>query len=72
MKADHKRNALLRLKTVRGHLDGVIVMVEREDYCPGLMKQIAALQARVGSRWRWWGTASTTRPRSAPPTWASP
>ena len=47
MKAEHKRNALLRLKTVRGHLDGVMAMVEREDYCPDLMKQIAALQASL-------------------------
>jgi DNA-binding FrmR family transcriptional regulator len=47
MKAEHKRNALLRLKTVRGHMDGVIAMVEREDYCPDLMKQIAALQASL-------------------------
>jgi DNA-binding FrmR family transcriptional regulator len=47
MKVEHKRNALLRLKTVRGHMDGVIAMVEREDYCPDLMKQIAALQASL-------------------------
>jgi DNA-binding FrmR family transcriptional regulator len=47
MKPDHKRDALLRLKTVRGHLDGVIAMVEREDYCPDLMKQVAALQASL-------------------------
>lgn len=44
---EHKRDALLRLKTVRGHLDGVIAMVEREDYCPDLMKQVAALQASL-------------------------
>ena len=47
MKPEHKRNALLRLKTVRGHLDGVIAMVEREEYCPDLMKQVAALQASL-------------------------
>ena len=47
MKPDHKRDALLRLKTVRGHLDGVIAMVDREDYCPDLMKQVAALQASL-------------------------
>jgi DNA-binding FrmR family transcriptional regulator len=47
MKPEHKRDALLRLKTVRGHLDGVLAMVEREDYCPDLMKQIAALQASL-------------------------
>jgi DNA-binding FrmR family transcriptional regulator len=47
MKPAHKRDALLRLKTVRGHLDGVIAMVEREEYCPDLMKQVAALQASL-------------------------
>ncbi len=43
----HKRDALLRLKTVRGHLGGVIGMVEAEAYCPDLMKQVAALQASL-------------------------
>lgn len=43
----HKRDALLRLKTVRGHLDGVIGMVEAEVYCPDLMKQVAAIQASL-------------------------
>jgi len=45
--ASHKREALLRLKTVRGHIDGVIGMVEREVYCPEIMKQVAALQASL-------------------------
>ena len=47
MISEHKRDALLRLKTVRGHLDGVIGMVEEEVYCPDLMKQVAALQASL-------------------------
>ncbi|MGH7746624.1 MAG: metal-sensitive transcriptional regulator [Candidatus Dormibacteria bacterium] len=47
MNPDHKRNALLRLKTVRGHLDGLIEMVEAEVYCPELMKQVAAVQASM-------------------------
>ena len=47
MNAGHKRDALLRLKTVRGHLDGVIRMVEAEAYCPELMKQVAAAQASL-------------------------
>jgi DNA-binding FrmR family transcriptional regulator len=45
--ASHKREALLRLKTVRGHIDGVIGMVENEAYCPDVMKQVAALQASL-------------------------
>jgi CsoR family transcriptional regulator, copper-sensing transcriptional repressor len=47
MDPGHKRDALLRLKTVRGHLDGVIRMVEGEAYCPELMKQVAAAQASL-------------------------
>jgi DNA-binding FrmR family transcriptional regulator/copper chaperone CopZ/soluble P-type ATPase len=45
--ANYKHEALLRLKTVRGHIDGVIGMVEDEVYCPDLMKQVAALQASL-------------------------
>ena len=33
-----------RLKTARGHLEGVIRMVERQAYCPDVMKQLAAVQ----------------------------
>ena len=47
MNAAYKRDALLRLKTVRGHLDGVIRLVEAEAYCPDLMKQVAAAQASL-------------------------
>ena len=47
MDAGHKKDALLRLKTVRGHLDGIIRMVEAEAYCPELMKQVAAAQASL-------------------------
>ena len=43
----YKRDALVRLKTVRGHLDAVLGMVEAERYCPELMKQVAALQASL-------------------------
>jgi DNA-binding FrmR family transcriptional regulator len=47
MKAEHKSAALNRLKTVRGHLDAVIGMVEDERYCPEVMKQVAALQGSL-------------------------
>ncbi len=43
----HKRNTMLRLKTVRGHVAGLIDMVDAEVYCPDLMKQVAALQASL-------------------------
>ena len=47
MKPEHKKAALNRLKTVRGHLDGVIGMVEDERYCPDVMKQVSALQGSL-------------------------
>ncbi len=47
MKPEHKQSALNRLKTVRGHLDAVLGMVEEERYCPEVMKQISALQASL-------------------------
>lgn len=43
----HKRAALNRLKTVRGHLDAVISMVDDERYCPEIMKQVSALQSSL-------------------------
>jgi DNA-binding FrmR family transcriptional regulator len=42
-----KREMLNRLKTVRGHLDGIIRMTEEEAYCVDLMKQVSAAQASL-------------------------
>lgn len=42
-----KRDALNRLKTVRGHLDGIIRMVESDAYCVDVMKQVSAAQASL-------------------------
>lgn len=42
-----KRAALNRLKTVRGHLDGVIRMLEADAYCVDVMKQISATQSSL-------------------------
>jgi DNA-binding FrmR family transcriptional regulator len=47
MKTEHKTSALNRLKTVRGHLDAVIRMVDEEQYCPDTMKQVSALQGSL-------------------------
>ena len=47
MKPQHKTSALNRLKTVRGHLNAVIDMVEDEQYCPDIMKQVSALQSSL-------------------------
>ena len=42
-----KRAALNRLKTVRGHLDGIIRMLEADAYCVDVMKQISATQSSL-------------------------
>jgi len=42
-----KREILNRLKTVRGHMDGIIRMVDDEEYCVDLMKQVSAAQASL-------------------------
>ncbi len=47
MKPEHKTSALNRLKTVRGHIDAVISMVDDERYCPDIMKQVSALQGSL-------------------------
>jgi DNA-binding FrmR family transcriptional regulator len=47
MQAIPKKDALNRLKTVRGHLDGIIRMVEEDAYCVDLMKQVSAAQASL-------------------------
>jgi DNA-binding FrmR family transcriptional regulator len=47
LKPEYKKQALNRLKTVRGHLDAVIGMVEDERYCPDVMKQVSAVQGSL-------------------------
>jgi copper ion binding protein len=47
VKTEYKRSALNRLKTVRGHINAVIDMVEDERYCPDVMKQVSALQSSL-------------------------
>lgn len=42
-----KRDALNRLKTVRGHLDGIIRMLEADAYCVDVMKQVSAVQSSL-------------------------
>lgn len=42
-----RRDALNRLKTVRGHLDGIVRMVEQDAYCVDLMKQVSAAQSSL-------------------------
>jgi DNA-binding FrmR family transcriptional regulator len=47
MLPETKTQALNRLKTVRGHLEGVIRMVENDAYCVEIMKQVSALQSSL-------------------------
>jgi len=47
MLPENKQSILNRLKTVRGHLDGIIRMVEDEAYCVDIMKQISAVQSSL-------------------------
>jgi DNA-binding FrmR family transcriptional regulator len=42
-----KHSALNRLKTARGHLDGIIRMLETDAYCVDVMKQISAVQSAL-------------------------
>jgi DNA-binding FrmR family transcriptional regulator len=44
-----QRATVNRLKTARGHLNGVIAMVEGGAYCPDVMKQLSAVQGLVES-----------------------
>lgn len=40
----YQRSVVNRLKTARGHLGGVVAMVEESAYCPDVMKQLSAVQ----------------------------
>lgn len=40
-------NALKRLKTVEGHIRGIERMVENEEYCIDVIRQIQAVQAAL-------------------------
>jgi CsoR family transcriptional regulator, copper-sensing transcriptional repressor len=47
MLPENKQAILNRLKTVRGHLDGIVRMVDDEVYCVDIMKQISAVQSSL-------------------------
>ncbi|HET6846746.1 MAG TPA: metal-sensitive transcriptional regulator [Anaerolineales bacterium] len=44
---DSSASTLRRLKTVEGHLRGVIRMVEEEAYCIDVIRQIQAVEAAL-------------------------
>ena len=41
---NHKENLLHRLKIVRGHLEKVISMVEKDEYCLNIIQQTQAVE----------------------------
>ena len=44
---DRKRDVLNRLKSARGHLDGILKLVEHDTYCVEVIKQIAAVRGAL-------------------------
>lgn len=40
-------NTLRRLKTIEGHLGGIIRMVEQDSYCIDVIRQIQAVEAAL-------------------------
>jgi DNA-binding FrmR family transcriptional regulator len=47
VRAEYKREISLGLKVAAGHLEHVRRMVDREEYCVDIMKQLAAVQASL-------------------------
>lgn len=43
----HQDQTLRRLKTIEGHMRGVIRMVEEDEYCIDIIRQIQAVQAAL-------------------------
>jgi CsoR family transcriptional regulator, copper-sensing transcriptional repressor len=44
---EYHRRVVNRLKTARGHLDGIVRMVEEDAWCPDIMKQLSAVQGML-------------------------
>lgn len=42
-----RREVALRLKNAKGHLEGVLRMLEEEPYCIDVMKQLSAVQGAL-------------------------
>ncbi len=42
-----KEEILRRARVASGHLDGVVKMIEREEYCIDVIRQIQAVQASL-------------------------
>ncbi len=44
---DNKQNLLHRLKISRGHLEKVIMMVEKDEYCLDIIQQTQAVTSSI-------------------------
>ena len=44
---EYRRRVTNRLKTARGHIDGIVRMVEDDAWCPDIMKQLSAVQGML-------------------------
>lgn len=42
-----KKEALFRLKSILGHMEGVVKMLGREDHCMDIIKQVAAIEVAL-------------------------
>ena len=47
MEKNEKAALINRLKSVAGHVNGIVTMVEEDRYCVDLIKQIQAAQAAL-------------------------
>lgn len=47
MQADTKKDVLNRLRSIEGHVRGIHRMVEDDEYCIDVMKQIKAVQSAM-------------------------
>jgi DNA-binding FrmR family transcriptional regulator len=43
----HRRDLINRLKSVAGHVNGIVVMLEDDRYCIDIIKQIQATQSAL-------------------------
>ena len=48
MNDDEKAALLNRLKSIAGHVNGIVTMVEQDRYCIDVIKQLQATQAALG------------------------
>lgn len=47
MKELYRKDVVNRLRSARGHLDAVLRMVDEDEYCPDVMKQLSAVQGQL-------------------------